>query len=333
MIESITRKPVAFASKQSLSAKQHPVLVRLGRYVVLSVGTITVVITFAFLSFLWTDNGNSYAWRNIMIHAWAPRAITISALIIRVCVVAQAGVCTSMLAALALEHFEVLYTEAAGVSSIRYSHTGPESLFVRLAKGTRVLGPTKILFDTGTPLIITAVSQFSSTALLADLRLDLVLGNYNTVDVHYGYNESRVNEVESTFRTESYWKGRPFAYAAFAEYSEDPYVAEGVSDTGLSLRAFLPFTSGTARSLLSSYIGIATVVDTRVTCIRPGHFKALVEPYSEGDNLAMTGSINASTTSPKLQSLASTPVPFNCSIPLVTNGTFSISDTPQDATE
>jgi hypothetical protein len=46
-------------------------------------------------------------------------------------------------------------------------------------------------------------------------------------------------------------------------------LGDGISDTGMTLRALLPIVSQETRSMLQSYKGQATVFDSRVTCIRP----------------------------------------------------------------
>lgn len=56
----------------------------------------------------------------------------------------------------------------------------------------------------------------------------------------------------------------------FAEWHEsDVADVDGVSDTGPTLRAFLPFADGQARSSVQTYSGEAVVLDSRVMCMRP----------------------------------------------------------------
>lgn len=43
---------------------------------------------------------------------------------------------------------------------------------------------------------------------------------------------------------------------------------DGISDTGSSLRAFLPLPDERERSMIQLYQGAAALVDTRVLCIR-----------------------------------------------------------------
>ena len=57
----------------------------------------------------------------------------------------------------------------------------------------------------------------------------------------------------------------PVQWPTFAEYSEPPIQQTCVSDTGRSIRAFLPF-GVEDRQLIRNYSGKALVLDTRVTC-------------------------------------------------------------------
>jgi hypothetical protein len=67
------------------------------------------------------------------------------------------------------------------------------------------------------------------------------------------------------------WATRVKQYPIYAEYAEGRVANEssGVSDTGLTMRAFLPVDSDGNKSLIHTYRGPATVVDARVVCVRP----------------------------------------------------------------
>jgi hypothetical protein len=60
-------------------------------------------------------------------------------------------------------------------------------------------------------------------------------------------------------------------YPIFAEYAEGMVEngSAGISDTGLTIRAFLPIDDQGNRSSIHVYNGPATVVDSRVVCVRP----------------------------------------------------------------
>ncbi|KAF9877934.1 hypothetical protein CkaCkLH20_04510 [Colletotrichum karsti] len=86
-----------------------------------------------------------------------------------------------------------------------------------------------------------------------------------------------------------YWAEPINSFPAFAQNHEDYNVGDytrtgdvtdAVVDTGLTHRAFLPFASEDQRGSISTFSGTATVVDSRVVCVRPrmhaGHSIALV---------------------------------------------------------
>jgi len=81
----------------------------------------------------------------------------------------------------------------------------------------------------------------------------------------------------------------------FAKYSEPPILQDNVSDTGLSLRAFLPLGTQERRRI-SSYVGKALVMDSRVTCQRP-----IIENFGFHDNhRALNGTVRPSKTTTRL---------------------------------
>lgn len=60
-------------------------------------------------------------------------------------------------------------------------------------------------------------------------------------------------------------------YPSFAEYHEGVAAdgTSGVSDTGITMRAFLPITGQENRTFIHRYEGMSRVFDTRVVCVRP----------------------------------------------------------------
>ncbi|KAK7700360.1 hypothetical protein SLS64_010968 [Diaporthe eres] len=91
------------------------------------------------------------------------------------------------------------------------------------------------------------------------------------------------------------WNRKISRYASFAEYSEPPYEADGVSDTGVTLRAFLPFGTAQDRENLETYKGNLTVLDARVTCQVPR-----IENATVGSEFRFRGSLAATRNTPRL---------------------------------
>lgn len=132
-----------------------------------------------------------------------------------------------------------------------------------------------LLFTTTTML------QFSSTVLLSDLRLGQLpsLPVHRNVAYDFAYMKANgslkviapgvsiVTAGQAAYplqiRTPT-WSRNPPAYPAFAEYSEAVSSPENVDDTGVLLRAFLPFSDAESRENVRNYTGNAMVLDSRV---------------------------------------------------------------------
>ena len=111
----------------------------------------------------------------------------------------------------------------------------------------------------------------------------------------YGYLPDK-NEAPSPLIT-TYANNPLFAdpptYLIFAEYSEpiDSQSENDMDDTDPILRALLPVPSSQDRSNLRNYSGMATVIDSRVICVRPSIIDAPAENHT---GLLLRGTIRAS---------------------------------------
>ncbi|KAE9366524.1 hypothetical protein N431DRAFT_278583, partial [Stipitochalara longipes BDJ] len=277
--------------------------------------SLVVIAGASFLCFLWWGTIENNLWRHIILNNWAARAITLTSTALRAAVTIQSGLCLSMLAALALEKSAVPLDNVCFVSLMRAS--GSQSLLSTLTdfacpmarrspRQDRLLLPAILL-----TLTLTSLSQFMSTALFFDATIQLVPGYNKTVEINYdftyqsvlaGYNYSLVSPLPL-------WQAdEPSQWPMFAEYSELPAVQDGVSDTGVSLRAFLPL-GVQERQLVRNYSGKALVLDSRVTCQRP-----VLDAVNYTADNAIQGLIRPSTLTPRLDSPDT--VPFQCT----TNG-------------
>jgi hypothetical protein len=80
--------------------------------------------------------------------------------------------------------------------------------------------------------------------------------------------DGSANRLAITAAAQSRWTSKPQVYPAFSEYHENNSISsDGISDTGTTIRAFLPLTDASTRSSIKTYNGKAAVVDTRVTCM------------------------------------------------------------------
>lgn len=259
------------------------------------ISTTTLVLSaLGFLWFLWEADHDNKTWHRIAARNWMTRTVALTSLVLRTSMSMQASTATSMLAGLALENTQILLLHFASVSTMRSTNGGPYMLSWLILKAflkdprrwRRALIPTLILI-----LVITStLAQFTSTTLLADLKPGTVPG-YNSSETT-ATNFHTVNESTPFTSRGTVWTKKPPFYPTFAEYHEAPSDApEDRSDTGLTLRAFLPVPGQEARSSLRTFSGLATVLDSRVQCVRPqltlekGHFAS--------GTLGLNGSISA----------------------------------------
>ena len=171
--------------------------------------------------------------------------------------------------------------------------------------------------------LTTTLLQFSSTALLSDLRLgqlpSLPSIRNATYDFVYTHDGSGTDPAIYHFSGYTYpiqlrtstWLRPPPAFPAFAEYSQPVSSPEGVDDTGVLLRAFLPFADAQSRETVRNYSGKATVLDSRVSCQRPQ-----LSHISLGANSTYVGRIAGkfAPSYPQADRLWTPgPLPFSCS--------------------
>ena len=91
-----------------------------------------LVAALAFISFLYLSSEGNSSWQRIMVNGWATRSITLTSVALRLAAVAQAGLCTCILAALALEQYDVTLPHTAAVSTLRITESGPHNLLLVL---------------------------------------------------------------------------------------------------------------------------------------------------------------------------------------------------------
>lgn len=172
--------------------------------------------------------------------------------------------------------------------------------------------------------ITTTALQFSSTVLLSDLRLGRLPGTSHdrnaSYDFKYDPSSSFTDPASYHYSGYSYpiqlrtstWLRNPTAFPVFAEYSTPVPDQAGIDDTGVLLRAFLPFADAQSRESIRNYSGDALVLDSRVSCQRP----ALARVTTTA-NSTYVGRLSGELTPafPEAGRLWTPgPVPFECSI-------------------
>ena len=301
---------------------------------VLVVGNVVILLTIGLLAFLWFADIRNPTWHSLIVRNWLSRTIAIISEALKQAVGFQIGVCSAMLAALALERFEVRLEKAASVSMMRGSVLGSGAIFSLLRdqrKSWHIRGKLK----TSLPILITifalvySFTQAVTIILVSDVGLQQLPGWPRTSLTPFGltwnWNFTLSNRPSTnTVQRSTTWLRKPQIYPTFAEYTEPPFVAKGVSDTGVTLRAFLPLAAATDRQDIHRYVGKSTVLDARVTCQVPNLQGEIIK--STTNNLYVNGSFTASRSTPRLGNftqimtpalnyLSNISIPFSCVAP------------------
>ncbi len=339
-IESISETPGSPQNtEKSLSTKRNRTSFQRIDTLTLVMASFSLIFLLAPLSFLgwmWFGDRSSSTWRRIMVDDFAKQAVTISAIVLRTALATLGGIATAMIASISIERRGIPFKDVAQVSLARFSNSGPDAFWVSmLFRRTFIEYPLRLLLML--LLLFTLASQFTSTILLSDLGQGTVItpavtstntSGFSFVDAGFDIITDQLENPNSPFETSpNYWTTDPTVFQTFAEHSELGSSSDGVEDTGLTLRALLPFGDANARETIRDFEGMAPVFDARIVCTRPQLTDLILDPANPSV-LSLMGNY---TANPSLPGLAATQpvVPFNCPlmIPFVPlNGSFSTRD-------
>jgi len=282
------------------------------------VGASTVSFgAIGFLAFLWTGAycaRNSLplpeTWYTLLDRRWVLRAITLTTLALRTTTSLDAGIATSMLAALLLERQGVQLSRLANVSILRSTDSPPHTLAwaARIDILTRPLHKLRYLLVV--LLLTTLTTQLASTVLLSDFA-DTVIPRIRTTSnsmIRFSYSATS-GPIKFINTNQASYFGYLARFPRFAEYSEvpvQPAPAEErrFQDTGVTYRAFIPLPKE-AREQLRQYSGPATVLEAHVVCVRPTIPRfAISSPEIDGHPQILFANLTYSLTTPAaLQSI------------------------------
>jgi len=308
---------------------------RLGRWnsALIFGGMVMLLATTVSLSFLWfggdntSSSSSSSIWHAIVLKGWLIRTVTILSLVIRATVAAQVLVCVSMLASLALEHGHAPLHGAAAISMMRFQNGGAFSFLGNISWSPKSVGGSLLVVTSAVLAVIAVGLQFTSTALLSDLGPGFVLlPMAERQSLGYALSVENPNSKAISMSTAraresgNHIHNKP-GFPVFAEYAETPSPrdqTDGISDTGLSMRAFLPLLSPSSRMHLREYTGPATVFDARVVCLRPDMDNTVLNfryhtPPPQPDVFPLIAGRVASSLRPRRRFTGSAGGEFNCS--------------------
>lgn len=283
---------------------------------VLIIGTIIILLSVAFLAFVWivamrqsTTNNLPRLWIDIVRKDYTSRVVTIATLLVRVALAAQLCVFAAIMAALILERVGASNEDFPMLSMIRCANTGPQALiwnvFHTVTHGTQ-LGYSFVIVVT----ILNALAlQFMSTMLLADFGNPLVVLDPKKNAVVWGIDES---QGEVPIVGSDFWRSSQPSYPTFAEFSQDGSQGANYVDSGTTYRGFLPFDNATLRENILSYSGPMTVVDERVVCVKPTLSNVEYRIPAHTDD-SLSANITFNNTHPDITQLG-TKTGFNCTM-------------------
>lgn len=174
------------------------------------------------------------------------------------------------------------------LSIMRSVNSSPHQLVwpsIRQPMGKTPLALTGLLL---VALCTSIVSQFTSTILLLDFGDRSLQDKPSSSNVRFGLSDRGIPKSLADFVHFNSWNSSqdaagaidPYSgvnysmssfpsYPSFAEWHQPASPEDGVSDTGVTYRAFLPFGSSERRRGLRKFTGVTTVLDFRTVCVRP----------------------------------------------------------------
>ncbi|KAK3352225.1 hypothetical protein B0T25DRAFT_541442 [Lasiosphaeria hispida] len=274
--DSATRRDVSHPS----GSKPQKHFTRLHRIVLIGAPIVSFG-TLGFLAFLWAGSYRArnslpipQSWYKLLDRDWVLRAVTLTTLALRTATALDAGIATSMLAALLLERQGVRLSQLAGVSVLRSTDSPPHTL-AWIARND-ILGPPlhKLRYLLTILLLTTLATQLASTILLFDFNNTTIprspAATNSTIRYSYSATSGPIKFYNSN---QAPFFGYSARFPRFAEYSEPPAQPAPAEertfqDTGIVYRAFIPLQKE-SREKLKQYSGPATVLSAQVVCVRP----------------------------------------------------------------
>ncbi len=175
----------------------------------------------------------------------------------------------AVLAGLILERSFVSRSKVAHFSIIRATTTGPTTLMHLILSSQNIRTIFKIESLLALLLLLNSTGlQFSSTILLSDIYGTVVTGDKGAVEVRNFYSANQ----QSITRNEHFYKTLQPIFAVYGELPSNTTrmpSANGLSDTGIIERAFLPIGESQERIAVRSFEGEATAFSLRTACMRP----------------------------------------------------------------
>jgi hypothetical protein len=255
--------------------EHRPLRERLGTWSigVLIVSTIATIAIVGFLAALWQYGNDptkgSHAAHAIAIDGYMVKAITLSSVVLRLAVALQAGICTSLAAALLLESNKVPLPDLLHFGAIRSINSGPPALMYPIGRQLRVYMRTLPAVLMVVIFLTTTASQLGSTILVLDLFPTDIEGSLDEFRHAFGNDNDTSAVTRARLLNIDFWGSRPLAYIPFGEMWTTGNSSEHMHDTGTSFEGMVPSRDAEVASRLRAWNTVTTVFASRVACVAP----------------------------------------------------------------
>ncbi|KAH7406761.1 hypothetical protein DE146DRAFT_630052 [Phaeosphaeria sp. MPI-PUGE-AT-0046c] len=312
------------------SPTQHahqPLRKRLGTWsiLVLALSTFTIFAIVIFLSLLWQYGNNpsvGYNWaHNIALKQFTVKIITLSSVVMRLMIALQAGICTSLAAALILERNSVPLPDLLHFAAIRSLNSGPPTILYPIGRQFRFYMrslPAVLILGI---FITTTLLQLSSTLLVIDTGPQLLDAPAYEMNMNFTNNKDTNDILLAKYSNIDYWGSRPLAYYPFGERQGHSKQAENMHDTGIIYQGMSPSSDPYWIRDARGLDVVTTVFASRVACVAPT-VEATIQQVTDDFFTYLIGNMTIDRTANDLLHCESNDtsqciIAFNCSLPSV----------------
>ncbi|KAK8035723.1 hypothetical protein PG991_001796 [Apiospora marii] len=282
--------------------------------VMIPLSSLLLLAAIAFLQFLWFQARKAQdgkephkLWQTIVFRDWLTRTVTITAVLMRSVVTAQAAIVAPMVAAIIVES-SVHIAQLPILSIARAVYLSPTSLAMPVYTNARTTSKYLYSLLVITICLLTLGGQFISTLLLSDFQ-DTSIASPPIFTMHTMGSSWDAMPMGKGYQ--QFWTQAPPAFWRFAEHHVPNFkTIPNMVDTGITLRAVIPWLDEKSRLDLRFYAGKALTWDARVVCFSPSLRNASFA--SDGKDLNVQGALAYNATYPPLKETGYGWDPTNC---------------------
>jgi hypothetical protein len=274
--------------------EHRPLRARLGTWsiVVLIISTLASLAIIGFLAILWQYGNNpaegSRTAHAIAVDGFMVKAITLSSVVLRLAIALQAGICTSLAAALLLEGNKVPLPDLLHFAAVRSINNGPLALIYPIGRQLRLYIyalPTVVMVVI---FLTTTASQLGSTILVLDLLPSTIESSLGESSHSFGSDNDTEVMTRAKLSNIDYWGSRPLAYIPYGEMWSAGKSTENMHDTGIVYQGMFPSRDAEVLSQLRAWNTVTTVFASRVACVAPT-IEATLQQDTDSGSAYITG--------------------------------------------